>query len=358
VRPGGDRIDGGRGDLGRPRGQREDAPHDRRAGDEAEVARQGEEPGHDTALGLVHAAHHGGIVRGLEDREACRQRGERAHVPRDAGRRRQQRERAGAEHHGGEPGERHGPGTEAVDAAAGGNSRERGDQRSTGHDQAGPRGVQPQGAHEMERTDNERRHRHRRGEAAREHAAAHERIAEQREPHQRRGRARLPAREEERAGAGEQEQAGFEGAGSAAPHGHRQRIGGERQREQDGSRHVEPGAYGGGPVRRNVAVRQDERERADGHLDQEHRGPAPGRDQEAAHARAERGADGRQRPEQAHGGSDARLRDVRADQRERQRHHHRGAGALHGARGHEQPQRRRRGAGTGRQREEADAGDE
>ena len=105
-----------------------------------------------------------------------------------------------------------------------------------GEDESDDPGIEAERPREIERPDHHRRHDHRRNEPARHEARAQRLVVENRETDERRRAPRFDAHE----GAGEagrgEEQSQIDQAETAAPEGHGEGIGGERQGEQNRSR--------------------------------------------------------------------------------------------------------------------------
>jgi hypothetical protein len=113
------------------------------------------------------------------------------------------------------------------------------------------------------------------------------------------------------------------GTETAAPDRHGERIGRERQGEQQRAHSVEAGPIRLRPpaIDGQVAAREKKGQDTQRHVDEEDRPPTEAGDQNAAERRAEGGADRRHRSEQPHGAAGPRLRDRLADERHGEGHH-------------------------------------
>ena len=122
------------------------------------------------------------------------------------------------------------------------------------------------------------------------------------------------------------------------------------------ARDVEPHPHAGDAGQRE----QRERDRDDGdrHVQPEDRGPVPAVDDRTADDRAECDAEAGDAAPDADRGGPQPVRHRADEQRERQRHGHRGAGALHGTGGDQERLVPGERAGGGGEREDGDAEDE
>jgi hypothetical protein len=166
----------------------------------------------------------------------------------------------------------------------------------------------------------------------------------------------LDAQEQSGADHGRQQQREVERAEMAASERHGERIGGERQRQQQGASRVEAGRVRPAAIDRQEAIGEKKSQHAERHDDEKDRPPAERSDQDAAERGAERGADRRHGADQPHGAAGPLLRHRLADHRQRKRHHDGGAKALRGPPGKQQPERRRDAAQERGQREQHDSG--
>jgi hypothetical protein len=172
-------------------------------------------------------------------------------------------------------------------------------------------------------------------------ARAQHRIAEHRQPDQGRRGFHLGAHEEGDPENGSQQQSHVERAETAAPNRHGERIGGERQSQQQRSRNIEAG-----PIRLRLqaiggqgATGEKKRQDAQRQVDEEDCPPAETGNQDAAERRTESGADRRHRSEQPHGAARFRLRNRLADKGHGERHHDGRAETLRRPGGDQQPER-------------------
>ena len=140
-----------------------------------------------------------------------------------------------------------------------------------------------------------------------------------------------------------QQQADIHHAEASMSHGHRQRIGGQRQGQQQSADPIQaaPGCVPILTIRRQEASGEQEIHDPKGNVDQENGFPAEAGDQDAPERWSEGGADRGHGAQQAHGAAGPFLRHGFANHGDGQRHHHGGTKALQGSGGNQQRQRRR-----------------
>ena len=188
--------------------------------------------------------HDGGVVGRLEQRIAGGDGDERCDVAGDAEACGRQGQHAGTRCHSHEAHDDHRPGPEAVHETACWHAGQGRDQRARRHGEADNGCLEPEPPREMEGADDQGRHHHRRDERAHGKGGTQHGVGEHRRAEQRHGHALLDPYEEGGSEQGCQQQGHVRDAEAAVPDRHGERVGRERQGQEQRAQPVEAGQVG------------------------------------------------------------------------------------------------------------------
>jgi hypothetical protein len=298
--------------------------HRRRAGDQAQIARQPEQCRDHAAQILTDARHQPGVIRRLEQRITAGNHADRQQIRGQSETHRQQRQQTATADHPEQCARHHPPCAKAIHQPPGRYTTERRQQRPCRQHQANHRTGEAQPSAQVKRPDHQRGHHYSRHQQRQRQTAAQAQISEQRQTNQRRLGFHLDHDEQSPAAQADQQQCQRE-----TFQGHRQRIGRQRHHQHPAAEIIKRDARRYRAICRQIAIHQPGIEQTQRHVEQKYRRPADMRHQHAAQRRPEGSAGCRHRRQQSHRTSRPFLGHRIGHQRHRQREHDCRAKALH-----------------------------